>query len=38
MTRWLSRQPLRRRIALVFTVLNGAGLLALLTFALRGLV
>ena len=37
MTRWLSRQPLRRRIVLAYAALNGAGLLALLVFALRGL-
>jgi len=37
MTKWLSRQPLRRRIALVYAALNALGLLALLGFALRGL-
>lgn len=37
MTKWLSRLPLRRRIALVYATLNALGLLALLGFALRGL-
>jgi len=38
MTRWLSRLPLRRRTALAYAGLNTVGLLALLAFALRGLV
>lgn len=37
MTKWLSRLPLRRRIALAYAALNAVGLLALLGFALRGL-
>ncbi len=38
MTRSLSRLPLRRRIALAYAGLNAVGLLALIAFALRGLV
>jgi hypothetical protein len=37
MTEWLSRLPLRRRIALACAAVNVVGVLALLGFALRGL-